>query len=59
VSKSFNPTKLLPKLLLSDGFNMAATGNSLMKSHSSQTLSCTLRDTKTVILLRNFLIQFE
>src|SRR6218665_3709961 len=35
------------KRLLSDGFNMAAIGNSLMKSHSPQTLSCTLYDTKT------------
>ena len=30
------------KRLLSDGFNMTAIENSLMKSHSSQTLSCTL-----------------
>jgi len=30
------------KRLLSDGFNMAAIGNSLIKSHSSQKLSCTL-----------------
>src|SRR6218665_2271918 len=30
------------KRLLSHKFNMATIGNSLMKSHSSQTLSCTL-----------------
>ena len=42
------------KRLLSDRFNMAAIGNSLMKSHSSQTLSCTLYDPKTVILLEIF-----
>ena len=39
------------KTLLNDGFDI---GNSLMKSHSSQTLSCTLQDTKTSILLENF-----
>src|SRR6218665_3650555 len=34
------------KRLLSDGINMPAIWNSLMKkSHSSQTLSCTLQDT--------------
>ena len=47
----FNPNKLVKllhvgllyiKRLLCDGFSMAAAGNSLMKSHSSQTLSCTL-----------------
>ena len=27
---------------ISDGFNMAAIGNSRMRSHISQTLSCTL-----------------
>ena len=32
----------LHKRLLSDGFNLAATRNSLMKSRSSQTLPCTL-----------------
>jgi len=37
---------------------MAAIGNSLMKSQSPQMLSCTLSDTKTVILLGNFLISF-
>jgi len=38
---------------------MAAVGNSLMKGHSSQTLSCTLYNTKKVILLENFFIWFE
>ena len=33
---------------------MAAMGNCLIKSHSVQTLSCTLWDTETVILLENF-----
>jgi len=42
------------KRLLSDGFNRAAIGNSLMKSHSSQMLSCTLWYTMTIILLENF-----
>jgi len=35
---------------------MAAIGNSVMKSRSSQTLSCTLQDTKTVLLLDNFFV---
>jgi len=48
------PNTTYIKRLLSDGFNMAAIGNSLLKSHSSQTLSCTLYDHKTVILLENF-----
>ena len=39
------------KRLLSDGFNMAAIANSLMKSRSPQTLSYNI---KTVILQRNF-----
>jgi len=45
VAKIFIPTtpaNSYIKRLFSDGFNMAAMGNSLMKSHSFQTLSCTL-----------------
>jgi len=38
---------------------MAAIGNSLMKSHSYQTLWCTLQDTTTVILLDNFFVHFD
>jgi len=34
---------------------MTAKGNYLMKSQSSKTLSCTLADTKTAILLVIFL----
>ena len=33
---------------------MAAIGNILIKIHSSQTLTCTLQDTETVILQGNF-----
>jgi len=39
MAKIFNsttPAKLLKKQLLSDGFNMKAIGNSLMKSQSPQ-----------------------
>ena len=38
---------------------MAAIGSYLMKGQSSQTLSCTLLDTKTIILVENFLIWFK
>jgi len=39
---SSKPAKLLYKTILSDAFNIAAIGNFLMRSHSSQTLSCTV-----------------
>jgi len=38
IFNSTKPYKLLHKQLLSDGFNMAARGNSVIKSHSSQRL---------------------
>jgi len=62
VSTFFIPLNLrnsYVKRLLSDGFNMTAIGNSPMKSHSSQTLGCTLWDTQAVILLENFFILFD
>jgi len=41
ILNSIIPAKLLKNQLLSHGFNIATIGNSLMKSQSSQTLSCT------------------